>query len=220
METHTSATPSFPCVGVNLQSIKTSSHLSSDRKDTLAFGFAHVIREGLNSKSKLLCPVHFAWDNERYGVADGVITSGVGASSRADWLVYLTPPYHKDYRFSTIRDVACEATATEKGATCSKCSASRTALLRRITQTADLRRGPLCPNTNNCYLARSSTLMLKKVEAQADQLKKLRSSYRGKLYSKWSRHQGINVKTNSASDLIFSDETASNLDVFMSKEVS
>ena len=82
-------TTSFPCSGVNLASIERSYLLSSERKETLMFGFKQVVREGLHNKYRLLSPDQFDWDNERFGNAEGVISSGVGTSTRTDWLVLL-----------------------------------------------------------------------------------------------------------------------------------
>ena len=50
----TPATASFPCTGVNLASIERSYLLSSERKETLMFGFKQVVREGLHNKYRLL----------------------------------------------------------------------------------------------------------------------------------------------------------------------
>ena len=62
--------------------------------------------------------------------------------------------------------------------------------------------------------------MNQKAQALADKVKKLRKSYRGKLFTEWSHRNGVSVAVNSCSGEIFSDEMARNVDVFLAEEVS
>lgn len=101
---------------------------------------------------------------------------GMDTWVQKDWLVYITLSLPQDYIFSTIKDVVCEATATEAGAVCVKCIASRKALMQHITNTADLCHGPFCARTNNCILAQAPTLLEQIVKAQRILLKILRST--------------------------------------------
>ena len=119
-----------------------------------------------------------------------------------------------------IKDITCTNQAVVEGTACDKCRASRKELLRRCTQATNLCRNPIKYNINNCHLERAPTLLNQKIESQAESIQKLRGSYRGKLYRKWSHHNGVSVKTNSNSDAIFSDEVASNVEAFLSETVS
>ena len=62
--------------------------------------------------------------------------------------------------------------------------------------------------------------MNKKALLLADKIQKLRGSYRGKLFRKWSHRNGVSVAINAKSDAIFSDDVANNIDVFLAEEVS
>ena len=62
--------------------------------------------------------------------------------------------------------------------------------------------------------------MNKKALLLADKIQKLRGSYRGKLFRKWSHRNGVSVAINASSDTIFSDDVANNIDVFLVEEVS
>lgn len=55
---------------------------------------------------------------------------------------------------------------------------------------------------------------------QVESIQKLRGLYCGKLFREWSSRHGVNVKITTDSDSICSDGVASNLDVFLSEDVS
>ena len=64
------------CAGFTLEGINSSTRLSDERKADVTYVFKHLVREGYVSKSTLLNPADFRWDNKAYGGADGVITTG------------------------------------------------------------------------------------------------------------------------------------------------
>ena len=74
--------------------------------------------------------------------------------------------------------------------------------------------------TKNAYLYRTPSIMNQKSLVLADKIQKLRGSYRGKLFRKWSHRNGVSVAINVSSDAIFSDDVANNIDVFLAEEVS
>ena len=132
------SSPSFPCSGLTIEGIMSSKQISDGRKETLSYGFKHVVREGMIAKAKLLHPDNFAWSDESYGTAEGVITTGIGASIRVDWLLHMKPPILSDYNFAILKDVAYTNSATVKGGMCLVCRRSNKELLRRCTATADI----------------------------------------------------------------------------------
>ena len=146
--------------------------------------------------------------------AAGVIASGVGDQTRVDWKVFEKSPILPDFKFAAINHITCNNQSVAEGTACSSCRSSRHELLRRITQVTDLRQNPIKSSHNNCHLARAPTLLEDKVNSQANTIKKLRDSFRGKLYRKWSHQNGVSVQINSSSEAIFSDEVASNVDIF------
>eukprot|EP00956_Cyclotella_meneghiniana_P023638 scaffold46432_cov87-Cyclotella_meneghiniana.AAC.4 len=69
---------------------------------------------------------------------------------------------------------------------CSACVQSRRALLKRCTQTAQLRTKPLDESTTHLVLERNPSLMREKADMQHNKLKKKRDSYRHKPFKKLS----------------------------------
>ena len=210
----------YPCAGLTIDGIMASQRLDDARKEEIAFGYKHIVREGFVAKANLFNPESFRWDNDLWGGADGVVASGIGASCRVDWLVHVEPPFDETFKCASVRDVACSKVASEGGGACNECAATRKRLLRRCTQTADLRRKPLSQYTNNNQLSRTPSLINQKAVKQAEKIHSLRSSYHGKLYRKWSHRHGVSVHMNEASDSIFSDEVAANVVTFLSEDVT
>ena len=133
--------------------------------DSLLWVQAHRSR-GICRQGKPLLPGELPLGQHSVGGgADGVVTSGIGARCRVDWLVHMEPPFDETFKFSRITDVACSRKSSEEGGVCGKCAASRNLLLRRCTQTADLRCKPLHRCTTNECLQRTPSLVNKKVIA-------------------------------------------------------
>ena len=208
----------YQCPGLTMEGIRNSSRLTDERKADLSYGFKHVVREGMVAKAKLLHPDNFLWDDEAYHGAHGALTTGV--KSRVDWLVYEKPPVDDEYNFATIRDVNCTQSSLKEGMPCANCQKSRQHLLRRITQTADIRRKPLHKYTTNAALQRTPSVINEKAVALANQLKTLQQSYRAKLFKKMSHDEGVAVEVNESSDYIFNDDVTNNMENFLAEEVS
>ena len=208
---------SFPCCGVTMETIS-QSRLSDERMADVKFGFKHTIREALVGKANLMRPDNFKWDDEAYGDADGVLTTGVDA--RVDWLVELKRPVDVEFECATIRDIQCLEQSSKEGMPCTSCCNSKQKLIRRMTSTGDLRRKPLSKYTTNKVLQRTPSLINEKAVKQAEEIKALKSSYRAKLFKKMSHNEGVSVELNGSSDLIFNDDVAANMEEFLSQEVS
>ena len=71
-----------PCAGLTIVGIMASSHLDDARKETVSFGYKHIVREGFVAKANLFRPESFRWDSTLWGGADGVVASGIGPSTR------------------------------------------------------------------------------------------------------------------------------------------
>ena len=76
-DTSMPSSSSFPCSGLTIEGIMSSKQISDGRKETLSYGYKHVVREGMIAKAKLLHPDNFAWSDESFGTAKGVITTGI-----------------------------------------------------------------------------------------------------------------------------------------------
>ena len=126
--------------------------------------------------------------------AAGVITSGAGDQTRADWNVFEKPHILPDFKFAFIKHITCNAT---EGTACSRCHSSCHALLCRCTRAADLCQNLIKLSHNNCHLVRAPTLLEDKVQSQANTSKKLRDSFHGELYRKWPHRNGVSVQINS-----------------------
>ena len=173
--------------------------LGADQKEKIAFGFKHTVCEGFITKVHLFNPESFCWDHAIWGVADGVVSSGIGTSYRVDWRVWVTPPFDETFKYASIKDSTCSQIASQGGG-CNKCATSCTLLLRCCTQTANLCRKPLSQYINNNYLQQTPSLITRKTFVQAEVINALQSSYHGKLYRKWLQRDGVSVPMNKASN--------------------
>ena len=52
------------CAGFTIDGVMASQRLADDRKETIAFGFKHIICEGFVAKAHLFNPESFRWDND------------------------------------------------------------------------------------------------------------------------------------------------------------
>jgi hypothetical protein len=139
----------FTSLTLSIDSILQSDRLSTSRKEDPAFGFKHLVREGIHTKYQFLRPEAFLWNDELMGGAAGVITSGNGDQTRADWKVYEKPHILLGFKFAVIKHVARNAQSVTEGTTCSSCRSPLAELLHRCTQATDLRQNPIKSKHNN-----------------------------------------------------------------------
>ena len=76
-DTNATATTAFLCPVANLEFIVTSCKLSSERKDTLTYGFASGGPGGIPQQSGTYSPGNFVC-NLQFGNSNGVISFGAG----------------------------------------------------------------------------------------------------------------------------------------------
>jgi hypothetical protein len=83
-----------------------SRHLGDGQKEMVAFGYKHTVHELFVAKANLFNPESFRCDNDLWGGADCIVTSG-GSSCHMDWLVHAKAPFNETFKCASIKDITC-----------------------------------------------------------------------------------------------------------------